>query len=706
MLTGRQHKVSVAISGRRLALVGAIALGLASPLAHAQGYQRPAAVERMSVSSGGAQGNGDSGWGPPFAGGVNAGLLWAVPANHPTVSMTPDGRYVAFQSVASNLVPNDLDGHVDVFVRDRRTGRTLWASSPSSGTSNAAQLAVAASGSTNCGALFPAISANGRYVAFTSCYPYLDGKPAAFGDVFVHDLKTGTTLRASATTTGAPADGPAVGASISASGRFVAFTSSATNLVANSCPGDATAGALCTSALFGRTQVYVRDMTTGRTTLVSVSAGGTVADGSSYNAAISPDGRYVAFTSNADNLSGNDHNECLTAAPSCPDVYLKNLQTGAVQLISVGLNGTTQPGINQTGSALGTDWFLSQQAISENDRYVVFESDTGGYVPADGDPANIYGSGYNGIYVRDIATQRTQRVSVDSTGATLSLGASLGYGVDPSGRYVVFDAVVACPGVKYGQPTAYGLDIGEHDVVTGTTTFVGLQNDKDRQNACTDLYDSYYPAVTRDGAFVTFASSGGNLVTGDTNGKWDIFGQNVGPALGTGQLGRGAVVTVAGDPQFARSGVLTRFVQPGASGASTLAGAQLRAATLAYRPQRGDVFARLQVVGMPPAVLADPTLTYGLDLAAGGARYEVRVAKSGAAPASIRLFQRVGGSWLKVASLRGGYGTTGQEIVFAIPLRDVGLETGGELSGMRAFTAVGTYLTDASDVLDQIQLSR
>jgi len=226
---------------------------------------------RVSVDSSGAQANGPS----------------ALPA------ISADGRYVAFNSLATNLVANDTNGTWDTFVHDRVTGETTLVDVDSNGVQ---------------GSVFttsqPSISADGRYVAFVSFASNLvpnDTNNAQ--DVFVHDRITGRTSRVSVDSTRQQGNDNSYGPRLSPDGRFVAFNSAATNLVA----GDAN----------GRTDVFVRDLLTFQTQLISVDTAGVQADADSYDPSFSADGRYVAFYGYASNLVPDDTN-------SSEDVFLRD----------------------------------------------------------------------------------------------------------------------------------------------------------------------------------------------------------------------------------------------------------------------------------------------------------------------------------------------------------------------------------------------
>ena len=160
---------------------------------------------RVSVDSAGIEGNGDS--------------------SGPSISAT--GRWVAFQSFATNLVAGDTNEASDVFVHDRRTGQTVRVSMDSAGVQG------------NDTSSDPSISANGRWVAFQSFATNLvAGDTNGDRDIFVHDLTTGETVRVSVNSAGIQGNSESFFASLSAKGRVVAFTSDASNLVAEDTNGD------------------------------------------------------------------------------------------------------------------------------------------------------------------------------------------------------------------------------------------------------------------------------------------------------------------------------------------------------------------------------------------------------------------------------------------------------------------------------------
>ncbi|MBU4457101.1 MAG: hypothetical protein KKA65_06395, partial [Nanoarchaeota archaeon] len=248
---------------------------------------------RVSVASDGGQGNGDSSWG---------------------VSISADGRYVAFKSNASNLVSGDTNDANDVFVHDRQSGQTTRVSVASDG----------AQGNYHSGS--PSISADGRYVAFESYSNNLvSGDTNDAIDVFVHDRQSGQTRRVSLASDGAQGNYHSGSPSISADGRYVAFGSYSNNLVS----GDTN----------DANDVFVHDRQSGQTRRVSLASDGTQGSGDSSSPSISADGRYVAFYSDASNLVSGDTNGYW-------DVFVHDRQSGQTARVSVASDGAQGNGVS------------------------------------------------------------------------------------------------------------------------------------------------------------------------------------------------------------------------------------------------------------------------------------------------------------------------------------------------------------------------
>ncbi|HEV8111507.1 MAG TPA: hypothetical protein VGR31_01900 [Planctomycetota bacterium] len=288
-------------------------------------------TERVSVNSGGGQSNRDCG--------VNA------------TSISADGRYVAFDSVADNLVAGDVGAWVDVFVHDRQTGVTERVSVDSSG----------GAGNGDSGTSGLAISADGRCVVFmSSAFSLVPGDTNGSVDVFVHDRQTGVTERVSVDSGGIQGNGDSSYPSISGDGRYVAFSSAASNLV----PGD-------TNSAY---DVFVHDRQLGTTERASVDSGGAQGNFASTNPVLSTDGSCVAFLSVANNLVAGDSN-------GHEDVFVHERLTGATERVSVSSAGV------QTNSSSYVP------SISADGRYVAFDSLATNLVPLDT-------NGYGDVFVR------------------------------------------------------------------------------------------------------------------------------------------------------------------------------------------------------------------------------------------------------------------------------------------------------------------
>lgn len=255
-------------------------------------------------------------------------------------SITPDGRFVSFTSLASNLVPGDTNGTWDVFVRDRQGGITERVSVSTGGTEGDAESGT------------PSISADGRYVVFMSLADNLvSGDTNGRYDVFLRDRSAGVTQCLSVTSSGSTGDHDSGNGAISADGRFVAFTSSATDLIA----GDTN----------GMADVYVYDVQVGSLDRISMGYGGVEGNFDSAWPSISDDGRFVAFASFATNLIPG-------GTPFGQRAYVCDRRTSSIELVS-----TT------TGGAIPSNGASTFPSISSAGRFVVFRSSSTDLVPGD-----------------------------------------------------------------------------------------------------------------------------------------------------------------------------------------------------------------------------------------------------------------------------------------------------------------------------------
>jgi Tol biopolymer transport system component len=444
----------------------ALAAALAGGLARAQ------TTERASVATGGAQGND-----------------WSL---RPAISA--DGRFVAFVSLATNLVAGDTNGCADIFLRDRLNGTLERVSLAQGGAEGNGH-----SGYSLGVVMPPSISADGRFVAFASSATNLvAGDTNWADDIFVRDRLLGTTERASVATGGAQGNDWSGAPAISADGRFVAFVSLATNLVAGDTNGCA--------------DVFVRDRLSGTTERLSVSSAGVQADAGSRLPSISDSGRFVVFSSFASNLVTGDMN-------TCADIFVRDRLSGTTELASLSTAGVQ-------GNADSADG-----AVSSDGRFVAFGSLASNLVAGDT-------NGRYDAFVRDRNSGTTVRASVSSGGVQAN-SESFTCTISANGRLAAFSS--AASNLVAGD-TNGAFDIFGYDRQTGSTEIVSLTSAGALGNS-----SSIFPSISADARFVAFDSGSSNLVAGDTNGFPDIFVRDRvfggSPATDLCQAGVGGVIT-------------------------------------------------------------------------------------------------------------------------------------------------------------------
>jgi Tol biopolymer transport system component len=384
-------------------------------------------------------------------------------------AITPDARFVAFQSYAGNLVAGDTNADSDVFLRDFTAG-TLERVSVTNGGAQANQ---ASSG--------PALSADGRFVAFSSSASNLvAGDTNANNDAFVRDRQAGTTVRVSVSSSGAQCSG-AFATSISGDGRWIAFMSPDSAIA----PGDNNGA---------NSDVFLRDRISNTTARVSVNDAGVGADGPAAEGMLSADGRFVAFSSSATNLAAGT-----PSSSWC--IFVRDLQASATEAIN----------ITSWGSIAGG--YAQQPSISADGRYVAFASSSG----------LIFGdlNFKDDIYVRDRLSATTVRASHAPGGAS-SDGWCLQPAISSSGRFVAYHSNASD---LVGGDTNGEWDVFVNDLQTGATTRECVSSAGVEPNGRSD-----YPAFAVDGRFVVFECSASNLVANDTNNAWDIFLRDRQPA--------------------------------------------------------------------------------------------------------------------------------------------------------------------------------
>jgi len=391
------------------------------------------------------------------AGGAEANGLSAYPI------FSADGRYVVFQSAASNLVPGDTNLVQDIFVRDLQNGTNERVSVDYLGN----EVSVS---STN-----PAISDDGRFVAFHSSATNLVlGDTNGTSDIFVRDRQLGTTERVSLSSLGGQAQGHSAQAAFTADGRFVAFQSGAADLV----PGDTN----------GAFDIFVKDRVGGTIVRLSIGPGGVQANGGSFDPKLAAAGRFVAFESQATNLVLGDTN-------GFSDCFVYDRLLGTTERVSVGPAGAQ-------GNA-----YSATTLISADGRFVVFLSAATNLVAGDT-------NGGVDIFVRDRLFSTTERVSVDSSGAQ-SNGTASAPALSADGRFVAFVSTASdlVPGDTNGLRDVFVRDLQLDRTTRVSTSWLGGQ-----ANA-----ECLGPSLPADGRFVVFPSSASNLVLGDLNFSSDIF---------------------------------------------------------------------------------------------------------------------------------------------------------------------------------------
>jgi hypothetical protein len=396
-------------------------------------------------------------------------------------SISANGRYVVFNSEANDITANDNNSNYDVFRRDLVTKETKLVSVNLLGTT-----------SSNTFSLGFAVSPDGRYVGFISSARDLTNLPDnnSTTDVFIRDMVTEETKLVSVNTTGTSASGGIGVYSITPNGRYVLFESSGRDLT--SIPRGASLSS----------DVYVRDLQGGVTTLVSVNSAGTASgNNTSQPHAISDDGRFVTFESLASNLVPSGDNN------SNYDIFVRDLLTNTTSLVSVSTD--------RTNSANG----MSRYSILTPDgRYVVFASTATNLVNIP-DSNNAYD-----VFRRDMQTGTTALISINAAGSASgnreSLGLGITYDISADGNLIAFESTAS--NLITNDLNGFGNDIYLRNVVLNTTTLIS----KNRDETGSGNSQSYNPRISDDGRYVAFESLANNLVfvpdiTG--GGSSDVF---------------------------------------------------------------------------------------------------------------------------------------------------------------------------------------
>jgi flagellin-like hook-associated protein FlgL len=406
-------------------------------LSTAFGLNSAGETTRTSTNAGGVQSNGVDGF----------------------VSMSADGKYIAFYSEANNLIPG-VSGQ-QAYVKNTETGAVVLASSNIDGTGQNGTLDAISISQDGKSVIFIAVGANNLVPGVTGV------------QVYKKNLETSEVTLISSTSAGTQSSPFTLNieASVNYDGTLVAFDNDTINLV----PG-----------VTGQ-QVYIKNTITNETILVSSNANGDAATSGSASPSISTDGQFVAFTSGATNL---------VTGVTGTQIYVKNIATGDVQLASASKDGVAANSV-ATGNA----------RISADGRYVIFNSQATNLV------AGVSG---NQIYRKDMQTGELSVVSA-SVGGVAGNSSSFAANISNDGRFVSFhsNATNLVSGVGAGQVYRKDMETGEVQLVSRST-----QGTVSNSGSIPFLATS---AISADGRFVAFDSVATNLVANDTNGNRDIF---------------------------------------------------------------------------------------------------------------------------------------------------------------------------------------
>jgi hypothetical protein len=391
------------------------------------------------------------------------------PSGAPAASET--GQFVAFRSSATNLDSERCDnGLSQIFVSDRNTGTIRCVSLNSNGRQGDQD------------SLAPSISADGRFIAFTSMATNLAGNECdnGFNQIYVRDRTSGTTRCVSVNSNGREANQHSDASSISADGTLIAFDSAATNLAGNKCDN-------------GFNHIFVHDLSTDTTICVSVRTNGDEGNADSFDPSISADGRVVVFQSTATNLAsrcnnGNSH------------IYVHNRVTGETSCVSVNNEGDQSNGNNALAR------------ISGDGRFVAFQSDS----------TNVTTRCNNGraqIFVRDTVEKKTTCSSIDNHG-TQGNNDSVQPSISSNGRFVAFSS--GATNLTSNRCMGGNMQAFVRDRADEKTKCVSLGPKNVQGNGA-----SSSPSISANGSLVTFESDANNLAKKDTNNLQDVFGSGI-----------------------------------------------------------------------------------------------------------------------------------------------------------------------------------
>lgn len=384
------------------------------------------------------------------------------------MALSGDGRHLLFYSLASNLDPDGLGFNFDLFMKDLETGAVRLV--------NRATGAAGAKTPGFLGASRP--SFDGRYVAFVTAEPLDPDDADATEDVYLRDLREEATTLVSRATGGAKANGFNRDPDLSADGRYLVFTSNATNLSAE--------------AMNGEMQVFIRDLVSGTTELVSRATGpaGAVSNGFHRLPRVSADGSRVAFLGVASNLGGSGVSW---------QVYARDRDANQTIYVS-----------RATGAAgAGANAEAQELALSHDGRLVAWVTAATGLDPNDADA-------HSDVFARDLGAETTVHVSRGDGPAGVDADERSSFvDVSADGRYVSFSTAAGALVEGDGNGVR---DVFVRDLLRGRTRRVSV-----RTFGAEGTQDSLNSSLSADGRIIAFESAAPDLVDNDGNSRQDVF---------------------------------------------------------------------------------------------------------------------------------------------------------------------------------------
>lgn len=622
----------------------------------------------------------------------------AVPAVEGTgvhdAEISDNGRYIVFESRYCDLVEGDNNDAADIFMYDRKANQIEMLSTTPFGTAPAHDPLNSRRGS-----FTPTFSANGRFVAFaSSALDLVPGAVTAGFSIYVRDLKTDTTELITRILN-LPANASATDyfhPSLSADGRLVAFSGSALflGLVDTTPSGD----------------VMVHDRDTEKTWIVSVNSRGEqskslLVQADSTCPEITPDGTQVVFDSGAMDLVDDD-------TTVWRDVFVHDLQKKTTERVSLasGNQQADEGSLGTTGCHGGSKY--SNDPVSGDGRTVVFTSGLRDFIPNDSNDQLPAMSGGD-VFVHDRHTTRTDRVSINSFGEQHPLGGGGSASVSRDGRYVIFQgpADLENPPFVSDVTKRTGLAVFLYDRRTFSLERL------DTPEGSQDCVPSSSPGdVSPTGRYVPFVScsalSPEDVRRGNPKPEDDIdlYIRDRGMPLHSDAMAR----IGPSSPRIAGLSVFTshRFASVSdphdLADPSGIGSAEIIGLDLAHRPDLGDLFFRIELdrlvsVASTPGVSAmvgNPLLVYGISFTYEDRSFELRISQVGPT-ANFGLFECFDLGCTEVTKLRGGFGTIGHSVAVSLPLDSIGFDGSHAIENIEAFSAIGNYSSGVARILDR-----